>query len=163
MKPIDTTPSDYKEMVEMFKGETDRGAAVLAGSYVENFLGIYLTACMTDQTVTDRLFGANGALSTFANRIDFAQAFGFLPPALCADLHLIRKIRNHFAHHPKNASFSHSPVREWVSSLASTKEVNLGNGQMFKLDDPRTAYLVSAAMLMILANNKIYGYGNPEV
>lgn len=163
MKPIETTPSDYREMVEMFKGETDRGAAVLAGSYVENFLGIYLTACMADGSVTDRLFGANGPLSTFANRIDFAQAFGFLPSAICADLHLVRKIRNHFAHHPLNASFSHSPVREWIASLTSSREVNLGDDKTFKLKDPRTAYLISAGMLMILASNKIYGYGNPEV
>ena len=163
MKPIKTTPSDYREMVEMFKGETDRGAAVLAGSYVENFLGIYLTSCMVDDSVAERLFGANGPLSTFSNRIDFAQAFGLLPPAICADLHLVRKIRNHFAHHPLNASFSHSPVREWIASLASSREVSLGDGKTYKIDDPRTAYLISAGMLMILANNKIYGYGNPEV
>lgn len=163
MKPIDVTPADYSQMLDLFKGETDRGAAVLAGSYVENFLGIFLQACMVDASLSDRIFGSSGSLSTFSQRVDFAQAFGFLPKPLCADLHLIRKIRNHFAHHPKEASFKSSPVREWVASLHASKETVVGDGKTFKLDDERTAYLVSVGMVMILANNKVHGYGNPEV
>lgn len=163
MKPIETTPADYTEMVELFRGETDRGAAVLAGSHIENFLGLYLRSFMVDQSLSDKIFGADGSLCTFSQRIDFAGAFGFLPQPLCAELHLIRKIRNYFAHHPKNACFSLSPVREWVASLRSTMEVELGEGKTFKLDDPRTAYLVSAGMFIIFANNRIHGYGNPEV
>lgn len=163
MKTIETTPEDYTDMFELFRGETDRGAAVLAGSYVENFLGLFLQACMADRSLSDRIFGTNGPLSTFSQRIDFAQAFGFLPQPLCVDLHLIRRIRNHFAHHPKSASFKAAPVRDWVASLQASKQVSMGDGQPFKLDDGRTAYLVTVAMVMILANQKIHGYGNPEV
>lgn len=163
MKPIHVTPDDYNVMVDLFKGETDRGAAVLAGSYVENFLGIFLQSCMVDSSLSDKIFGTDGSLSTFSQRIDFSQAFGFLPKPLCADLHLIRKIRNHFAHHPKDASFNSSPVRDWIAALHASKEVAVGEGKTFKVDDERTAYLVSVGMVMILANNKVHGYGNPEV
>ena len=164
MKPIDVTPADYTQMVDLFNGETDRGAAVLAGSYVENFLGIFLRSCMVDASLSDKIFGSNGALSTFAQRIDFAQAFGFLPKPLCDDLHLIRKIRNHFAHHPKEAAFTASPVREWTALLhAATVVTTTSDGITFRLDDARTAYLVSVGMVMILANNKLHGFGNPEV
>jgi hypothetical protein len=40
MEPIDVTITDYQQMVDLFHAETDRGAAVLAGSYVENFFPI---------------------------------------------------------------------------------------------------------------------------
>lgn len=142
-------------MVELFQGETDRGAAVLAGSYVENFLGLYLESLMVDQSLTEKVFGSNGSLSTFSQRIDFAQGFGFLNETLCAELQLIRKIRNHFAHHPKDASFMQSPVREWVGSLKSAQQVTFKDGGRFELGDPKLAYLMSAGMFVVLASNKM--------
>ena len=147
----------------MFETESDRGAAVLAASYAENQLGLYLKEFMTDKSLCEKIFESNGVLSSFSQRIDFAQAFGFLTKELCQELHLIRKIRNHFAHHPKNASFTSEPVKGWVGTLRASKEVELPEGLKFKLSDPRIAYLISVGMLVIIANNKIYGYGNPEV
>ena len=83
MEPVDVTITDYSQMVRLFHGESDRGAAVLAGSYVENFLGIYLRSRMTDKSLSDKIFSADGSLATFSQRIDFAQAFGFLPAGVC--------------------------------------------------------------------------------
>lgn len=163
MKPIEISFTDYKEMVSLFHDESDRGAAVLAGSYVENYLGLFLRSCMIDASLSDRIFDSNGPLASFSQRIDFAQAFGFLPKPLCNELHLLRKIRNHFAHHPKSASFNQSPVREWISLLLSSVKVSLNDGKLFQLDDPKTAFLVSAGMFVIHANTKIHGLGNPEV
>ena len=57
MKPINVDITDYTQMVEMFHSETDRGAAVLAGSYIENYLGIFLKTKMTDDTLADNIFG----------------------------------------------------------------------------------------------------------
>ena len=121
MKPVDTTLPDYQSMVESFQNESDRGAAVLAGSYVENHLGLYLRSKMIDPSVADQIFSPDGPLSTFSQRIYFAQAFGFLSKGQCADLHQIKKIRNYFAHHPKQASFNDAPVSDWVESLADIK------------------------------------------
>jgi hypothetical protein len=154
MLPIESSLSDYREMIELFDGESDRGAAVLAGSYVENFLGLFLRAQMTDPSLAEKVFSAQGSLSSFSQRIDFAQGFGFLPEKLCAQLHLIRKIRNHFAHHPKSASFSGSPVKEWVKALAASESVPVGDDKSFKLDDGRLAYLVSAGMFVVVATNQ---------
>lgn len=155
MEPVDVTITDYHQMVELFHSETDRGAAVLAGSYMENFLGIYLRSRMHDSSLSDKMFSSTGPLATFAQRIDFSQAFGFLPPGVCTELHLIRKIRNHFAHHPKTASFALSPVRDWAASLRSAKEMQMPNGGTFKLDDSKVAYLISAGLIVVMIHNQM--------
>lgn len=151
MKPVDVTFADYQSMVEMFKQESDRGAAVLAGSYVENHLGLYLKSRMIDQSVAERMFSSEGALSTFSHRIDLAQAFGFLSKQQCEDLNLIKKIRNYFAHHPKKASFSKKPISDWVHNLvASRTKLTLSDGTTDDIGDERFCYLVSAGMFLAL-------------
>ncbi len=156
MKPIDVSITDYQQMVVLFHGETDRGAAVLAGSYVENFLAAYLKFQMVDQSLSERLFSDGGSLSSFSQRIDFAQAFGFLPSSVCAQLHLIRKIRNHFAHHPKSASFTESPVRNYANELSFAAEKLLPDGQSLKVDGLKNAYLLSAGMFVVMAHNQMH-------
>ena len=108
-------------MILAFHKETDRGSAVLAGSYVENHLGLYIKSRMTDQSIAERLFASEGSLSTFSQRIDLGQAFGLLTKVQCGDLHLIKKIRNHFAHHPMHVSFEVSPVCDWASNLVASR------------------------------------------
>lgn len=153
MEPIEVTITDYQQMVELFHGETDRGAAVLAGGYVENFLGIYLQSRMVDKTLAEKIFGSNGPLASFSQRIDFAHAFGFLPPGVCAELHLVRRVRNYFAHHPRSASFSESPVREWASSLGPAKGFTLPNGEVFKMSSLKDAYLISTGRFVATIHN----------
>jgi DNA-binding MltR family transcriptional regulator len=154
MKPVDATLEDYQSMVRLFSNESDRGAAVLAGSYVENHLGLYLRSKMADLSVAERIFSSDGSLSTFSQRIDFAQAFGFLSKAQCADLHLIKKIRNHFAHHPKDASFNDKPVSDWVENLiASRTKAIMPDGTketLGALGDARLHYLISTGMFVAL-------------
>ncbi len=151
MKPVEATLADYQSMVTLFENESDRGAAVLAGSYVENHLGLYLRSRMIVPSVADRMFSSDGPLSTFSQRIDLAHAFGFLSKEQCADLHLIKKIRNHFAHHPKEASFNDKPVSDWVENLIATKtKITMPDGAKDNLGDTRLRYLTSAGMFIAL-------------
>jgi DNA-binding MltR family transcriptional regulator len=163
VSPIETLPVDEKYMHALFQEESDRGAAVLAGSYAENVLGLYLQTFMVDRSakLVDRMFGSNGSLSTFSQRIDFAQAFGHLTAEDCADLHLVRKIRNHFAHHPKEASFSKAPVKDMCALLGTAKRLNLVDAAIVKMAIERLPYLLTITKLIMLYNQKVYGYGNP--
>lgn len=151
MKPIHVSLEDYQSMVELFQNESDRGAAVLAGSYIENHLGLYLTSKMVDSSLFERIFSSDGPLSTFSQRINIAQAFGFLSNAQCDDLRLITKIRNHFAHHPKDASFNAKPVSDWVENLIASKIMTtMTDGTIGKIGDARLCYLISAGMFVAL-------------
>ena len=64
---------EWNEMVGAFHGESDRGAAILAGSFAEHALGQYLKFRIRDKEVAEALFGAMGAtvefLSAHRNRI----------------------------------------------------------------------------------------------
>ena len=162
MEPIDVVPADAKAMHEFFGQETDRGAAVLAGSYAENLLGLYLKLFMTDHSLNEKIFGAHGSLSSFSQRIDFAQAFGYLSKQQCADLHIVRKIRNHFAHHPKSASFTESPIREWASALSTASSNSPEYTALTGVPRQRLPFILAIVLLIITYNQKAHGYGNPE-
>ena len=162
MEPIEVLPTDAKAMHEFFNQETDRGAAVLAGSYAENLLGVYLKLFITDHSLSEKIFGAHGSLSTFSQRIDFAQAFGYLSKQQCTDLHFVRKIRNHFAHHPKSASFTESPVCQWCSALSTATSNSSEVAALVEVPRHRLPFLLAIGHLIITYNQKTYGYGNPE-
>ncbi|OIR18296.1 mannitol repressor protein [mine drainage metagenome] len=117
-KPHQLDFFDWNKMIGDFHNESDRGAAVLAGSFVENYLAIYLRSFVVDVKIADELFQAVGPLSSFSQRIAVARAFGFLSKAQYDDLTAIRKIRNYFAHHPLGTSFDTPEVAQLVSKLS---------------------------------------------
>lgn len=133
-------------MIDSFHNESDRGAAVLVGGFVENYLGVYLRSLVVDTKVADDLFQAVGPLSSFSQRIAVARAFGFITRTDYDDLNLIRRIRNHFAHHPLEANFSAQPVAQLVTGLSeqpSAEEIEAKSvGERNK-----SAYLQSSAFV----------------
>ena len=120
-KPHDLVLWDWNDMVGSFHNESDRGAAVLAGGFVENYLGIYLRSFFVDPKVGEELFGALGPLSSFSQRTALARAYGYISKKQYEDLNLIRKIRNYFAHHPLEASFASPNVAQLAARLSEIK------------------------------------------
>ena len=111
--------NDLNAMVGAFHNESDRGAAILAGSFLEHYLGLFLRSKVTDSKVAERLFDAMGPLGSFSQRITIAYAFGFISKAQHIDLEILRKARNHFAHNPLHATFSDPEVRDKVVNLST--------------------------------------------
>lgn len=93
-------------------GETDRGCALMAAEYLSNQLGELLRAHFIDdkKTCDEVLEAANGALSTFSPRIEFAYLLGLIGPAARRELHLVRKIRNEFAHQYRPLAFDEERI-----------------------------------------------------
>ena len=134
--PNELTLVDYNKVVESFHSETDRAAAVLAASFVECFLEKLLKWFMRDGSLTNDLFIGHGPLSTFSARSDCAFAFKIIDENLHRDLKFIRKIRNHFAHHPSDATFDESPVSEFCREFSITQQC----------DTPRSMYLIAVGL-----------------
>jgi DNA-binding MltR family transcriptional regulator len=59
----------------------------------------------------------NGALSTFSSRIEFAYLLGRIGPAARRELHLIRKIRNEFAHDYRPLGFADAVIADRCQEL----------------------------------------------
>ena len=68
MKPSTVDLSVHNKVVKAFKDESDRGAAVLAGSLVDDYLVKFMKSNMVAYDKIDELFDALGPFSTFSSR-----------------------------------------------------------------------------------------------
>ena len=123
-KPKELSIGEWNEMVGTFHEESDRGAAILAGSFAEHALGQYLKFRIRDKKVADALFDAMGPLSSFSQRIAIAYAFDFISQVQYEDFETIRKIRNHFAHHPLETTFNTNDIKQLCAALSMFKETS---------------------------------------
>lgn len=124
-KPKDLSLGEWNQMVGAFHNESDRGAAILSGSFAEHALGQYLKFRIRDKKVADELFNAMGPLSSFSQRIAIAYAFDLISPAQYKDFEIIRKVRNHFAHHPLDTTFNTNVIKQLCALSSMFKETTL--------------------------------------
>lgn len=145
-KPKELSIGKWNEIVGVFHEESDRGAAIIAGSFAEHALGQYLKFRVRDKKVADTLFDATGPLSSFSQRIAIAYAFSLIPQSHYNDFETIRKIRNHFAHHPFDTTFNTNEIKQLCAALSMFKETSKQH-----FPDPskrhRIAYLLNCGML----------------
>lgn len=98
--------------------ESDRGCALMAASYLDEQLKLLLEENLVEnKKIADGLFDFNGAIGTFSSRIDMSYMMGLLPESVRKDLHLIRKIRNEFAHNPQPMDFDTQKLNDLCMNL----------------------------------------------
>lgn len=115
---ITRIPHDVLLLRELLGRESDRGAALMAAAYLESELSILLGAFLVDDTRAQKaLLSESGPLAAFSARIELAYLLGLVSPVGRRDLHLIRKIRNDFAHSPTNVSFDTEAIRSRCGEL----------------------------------------------
>ncbi|MEI9804344.1 MAG: DUF4145 domain-containing protein [Pseudolabrys sp.] len=91
------TKREIEEIYEEIEAQTDRGAAIIAAAILDDALKSRL---ILTSNLSDRIFSyeKNGPLAQFSSKIDMTAATGLLPKETCDSMHLIRRIRNKFAH-----------------------------------------------------------------
>jgi Mannitol repressor len=144
-KPKELSLGEWNEMTSAFHEESDRGAAILAGSFVEHALGQYIKFRIRDKKVADTLFDAMGPLSSFSQRIAIAYAFDLISQVQYKDFETIRKIRNHFAHHPLDTTFNTNDIKQLCAALSMFKETSHENHPV-PGERHRIAYLLSCGI-----------------
>ena len=109
----------FSHFCEEYNKESDRASVILAATILDEALHVLLkTYLVPIPSDTDNLFyGPVAPLSAFSSRIDFAYRVGLISRRLCRDLHIIRKIRNDFAHNITGCNFENSTVRNRISEL----------------------------------------------
>ena len=123
-------------------GETDRGVALVSAAYLSEELRMLLEKMFIDSPKTvSALFESNGPLATFSSRIDLAFATGLLSQESHRLFHLIRRIRNDFAHQHQDMSFADEAITARCREL-ETLIKNLGEKR------PRVLY-VRAVMYLL--------------
>jgi mannitol operon repressor len=129
------------DIAQELQEESDRGAAVVAAAVLQTMLGDVLKSVLKDEPKTDQLFDSFGSLGSFGDLIGVGRAVGVLDPKEEADLRIIQKIRDEFAHLEK-IDFETPRIKDKVKNLqfAGVDQETFG---------PRISFVVSVLVLML--------------
>jgi DNA-binding MltR family transcriptional regulator len=98
--------------------ETDRGCALMAAAYLDFELQRLLEATfLENKKISKVLFDYNGPLSNFSSKIDIAYMMGLISDLARRDLHILRKIRNDFAHRHEKFDFEQTKISDRCNEL----------------------------------------------
>lgn len=137
----------YNNVADIYRGETDRAAGTLGASFMDNCLEDLLLTFLVDDPKIREMFDGDRPLATFSARISLAFALGLLPPNVVADLTLIRKIRNHFAHSAVAVAFSEPPVSDWCRAFSMVRRDSEVFAPATAEMAPREQFLVTIACI----------------
>src|SRR5688572_7702181 len=101
-RPLGKTHSEHWTdfFRDTVKGESDRAAVIISAAMLEDALETMLRSRLVPVAAqSDSLFdGAYAPISTFSAKIDVAFRFGLISGLFAKSLHLVRRVRNDFAH-----------------------------------------------------------------
>jgi len=120
MSHIELSPEAFDALMK----SNDRSIAISGACMIDLYLGLLFTVVMVeDPKVVKELLDSerHGPLSSFAAKAKVAYALGLIDEQTKEDLDYIRKIRNKFAHSPKEISFKDNPIREYCNKLSTAK------------------------------------------
>jgi DNA-binding MltR family transcriptional regulator len=116
---------EVDEFYETLQKETDRGLALVCASYLEVEIRRLLRDFLVEAPkVAERLLGISGACGTFSSQIDLALLIGLIHPKVYKGLHLIRRIRNCFAHEHRKRSFTDADIASRCRELCALKLIS---------------------------------------
>jgi len=102
-----------------FGKESDRASVILAAAMLDEALTTLLRGHLVPVAgAADSLLdGAYAPISSFSAKIDLTHRLGLISTPFCRDLHVVRRIRNAFAHNLSGCSFDDSAIRNRVLEL----------------------------------------------
>lgn len=113
--------SVYQTVVQELSQESDRGCVVLAFAWLDEQLTKnlqkYLLPTERASLKSDELLGAGRPLGDASTKIDLSLRLGILQPNTHESLHLIRRLRNDFAHLSQRITFDTPNIRDRVLAI----------------------------------------------
>ncbi len=114
----------YQALEEEAKTSSDRALTIVTASFLDILLEQAIIEAFVpgdksaaDQQLVKQLFSGNGALSSFSSRISICYRFGLISDQGHKLLHIVRNIRNEFAHSPKPLYFNTSPIKDHLLNM----------------------------------------------
>ncbi len=112
------TVEEFRTFAEEFKNESDRAAVILGTAQLDLLLFQLLDCTLLPVTGgKDELLEGDSPLATFSSRINICYRLGLIEPEFVRALHLVRKIRNSFAHEVSSATLATGAHRDRVREL----------------------------------------------
>lgn len=114
---------DFDEFVEEFGGESDRAVVILGATKLDILLyQLLIKVLLPNAGGNDDLFDGDAPLSTFSARINLSSRLGLIDAGFARALHLVRKIRNSFAHEITGRSLDSGSHRDRIRELVAPLE-----------------------------------------
>ncbi|HLZ02521.1 MAG TPA: DUF4145 domain-containing protein [Bradyrhizobium sp.] len=132
------TREQMQAVVDEIEKQTDRGAAMIAASVIDGILEHLIIARLVDLSSNRKkaLFcQSNGPLSTLSSKIELGFALGLFNEERRESLHLIREVRNAFAHRMDPISFEDPDISAMVETRVTPKV------KAYSTMSPRTKFL----------------------
>jgi hypothetical protein len=127
----------YAKMVEAYgrasaelKKESDRGCVVLAFAWMDELLtknlqAFLLPSSKPDSAKADELLGPGRPVGDASTKIDLSLRLGLLRANTHRSLHLVRRLRNDFAHLSSPLTFENPSVRDRIGAVLDNEVVLL--------------------------------------
>jgi DNA-binding MltR family transcriptional regulator len=101
---------------------SDRAVAIIGPAFLDGLLSDILIEFMVDdEKEVTKLLQPEGPLGTYGSRVTACYCLGLLGGVVTADLRLVGKIRNRFAHDIR-ATFADPRISQWCRALRWHKE-----------------------------------------
>lgn len=112
-------PPELHQIVVKLGQSGQTAFVVMATTLLEDELQKALTLKMPNLTkaIDKKLFEGNGTLATLSAKIDLAYVLGIIEKPIHQELHVVRKLRNAFAHPRGEVHFRVTAIRDLLSSL----------------------------------------------
>lgn len=135
--------------------ETERGRALVSASLIEEMLEEVLRRFLLANSAASKLFDEpNAPLSTLSAKAAASRALGLITAEEFADIELVRKIRNDFAHNVM-CSFDDEKIRNRAMALKFGLSIldALEKGHESRADEPRQRFgMVTTSLVTSLYN-----------
>jgi DNA-binding MltR family transcriptional regulator len=118
----------FAPLLREFQTTSHRSFAIVAASMLDELLRKLISAHLVPPSAGETLLdGPHAPLGSFSSRIDAAYRLGFISSRLARDLHLVRKIRNEFAHTFEDIGFDTAAIEQRVKELAESNKISQRN------------------------------------
>jgi hypothetical protein len=110
---------ELREFMTELLNESDRVAVIIGGARLDLALEQLLVSFLAPSPKDDDLFEVDRPLGSFGAKIDLAHRLRLIPTVWARSLHLIRKLRNAFAHEVHATTLSQGAHQNRVRELVA--------------------------------------------
>lgn len=125
------------EAIGEIEAGPDRSAAIVSAALAEDHLTTVLKSSLhQDDKIVAEMFRGSGPIGSFSAKINLAFLTGLLSMRASKEMHIIREVRNEFAHRLGKLSFKSQRIRDLAMNLTMPDWYNVTAQITGKNGDP---------------------------
>ena len=123
----DIEPKTIEEALGVLRGESDRGAILVAVAVLDTIFTNRLQQLLGHGTAKARERLLARSLSSFSAKVDLAFCIGIIPSPLYQDIQLLNKLRNRCAHDWGSFTVTEEVITTFIEPMAMKRAINAAN------------------------------------